>query len=112
MTTWITFRKETGAAHPDAETLKVSPLALLLLTLLRNNEDVFGAHHPITVNINDLSGEAVTQLSPDDEETLVQLTPLRFPAVWFRENPLPEEARKFIQGKFAVFTAEQRKKNR
>jgi hypothetical protein len=53
---------------------------------------------------------AITHLSPDSMNKWVPLTPLRFPAQWFRENLLSAQAEKFIRAVIADFTARQRQK--
>lgn len=110
MTTWIELKNEDGAKHPDSDLLEKSPLAALLLALLRENEDVFGSIHPITLYVCDSMDSAVTHLAPDSMNKWVPLTPLRFPAQWFRENPLSAQAEKFIRAVIADFTARQRQK--
>lgn len=110
MTTWIELKTENGANHPDAASLAKSPLAVLLLTLLRENEDVFGSIHPITVYVCDSMDSAIAHLSSDSMKKWVPPIPLRFPAQWFRENPLPAQAEKFIRTVIADFTERQRKK--
>lgn len=110
MTTWIELKTENGAPHPDADALATSPLAVLLLAQLRENEDVFGSILPITVYVCDSMDSAVTHLSPDSMNKWVPLTPLRFPAQWFRENPLSAPAEEFIRAVIADFTARNKQK--
>lgn len=110
MTTWIELKTEAGAKHPESDSLASSPLALLLLTLVRENNDVFGYSAPITVYVCDLLDSANTNLSPDSINNCVSLTPLRFPAQWFRDNPLSSKAEQFIRAVINDFTARQRKK--
>ena len=110
MTTWIEFRSETGQKHPDGDILATSPLACLLLKLLRDNEDVFGSHHPITIQVCDSLDAAFTHLSPDPVGSWVPMTPLRFPAAWFREDPLSKQADSIIRAVIADYTARQRNK--
>lgn len=69
MITWIEFKTETGQKHPDSEALAISPLALLLLQLIRENEDVFGAYHPIKIHLCNSMNVAITHLSPDSVGT-------------------------------------------
>ena len=110
MTTWIDLKTEQGSPHPDADALAKSPLAVLLLALLRENEDVFGSIHPITVYVCDSMDSAITLLSSDSMNKWVPLTPLRFPAKWFREDPLSAQAEEFIRTVIADFTTRQRRK--
>jgi hypothetical protein len=110
MTTWIELKTETGAKHPEADVLADSALVRLLLALLRENEDVFGSINPVTVYVCDSMDSAITHLAPDALGKWVPMTPLRFPAAWFREEPLSPQAEKFIRAVITDFTARQRTK--
>lgn len=110
MTTWIELKTETGAKHPETDVLTTSALARLLLALLHQNEDVFGPIHPVTVYVCDSMDSAITHLAPDSLGKWVPMTPLHFPAAWFRDDPLSSHAEKFIREVITDFTVRQRAK--
>lgn len=98
-----------GGKHPDAESLKKSPLASLIEECLHKHADVFGEIKPIDVYLSDDGTLGELHLSPDNLGKWVPITIVKVNLSMFQESPLSKFLRQSVTQFFDAFAAQHKR---
>lgn len=109
MITWLDFKTANGSKHPEAEDLKTSPLAQLILENLQKHQDVFGDINAPTVYLSDDGSLGEMLLAPDSRGRWVPITCVPVNQVMFKESPLSDSLRQAVNQFFSDYTKDQKK---
>ena len=109
MITWIDFKAANGSKHPEAEDLKTSPLAQLILENLQKHQDVFGNINAPTVYLSDDGSLGEMLLAPDSRGRWVPITCVPVNQEMFKENPLSDGLRQAVNQFFENYTKNNKK---
>ncbi len=107
MVTWIDFKAANGSQHPEAEALKKSPLAQLILDNLRKHQDVFGDINAPTIYLSDDGSLGQMFLAPDSRGKWVPITCVPVNLDMFKEDPLSDPLRQAVNQFFEDYTKKQ-----
>lgn len=108
MVTWIDFKAANGSQHPEADVLKASPLAQLIIENLQKHQDVFGDINAPTVYLSDDGSLGEMLLAPDSRGKWVPITCVPVNLDMFKEDPLSEALRRAVNQFFEDYTKNQR----
>ncbi len=109
MITWLDFKAANGSQHPEAEDLKASPLAQLILENLQKHQDVFGDINAPTVYLSDDGSLGEMLLAPDSRGRWVPITCVPVNRDMFKENPLSDGLQQAVNQFFSDYTKNQKK---